>query len=64
MERQTLTVLEAAKVLGIGRSTAYTAVREGTLPVIRVGRRYVVPRVALERLLASGELRPVPSTPA
>jgi excisionase family DNA binding protein len=51
MERQTLTVEEAARLLGVGRSTAYLAVRRGDLPVIRIGRRYVVPRLALERLL-------------
>lgn len=51
MERQTLTVEEAAKVLGIGRNSAYEAVRRGELPVIRIGRRYIVPRIALERML-------------
>ncbi len=55
--RQTLTVAEAAKALGVGRNSAYEAVRRGDLPVIRLGRRYVVPRAALERLLA-GETRP------
>lgn len=50
-ERQTLTVEEAARVLGISRSSAYEAVRRGELPIVRIGRRYVVPRVALERLL-------------
>lgn len=54
MERQTLTVDEAARMLGIGRGSAYEAVRRGDIPSIRVGRRLVVPRVALERLLESG----------
>ena len=51
IERQTLTVEEAARVLGIGRSAAYLAAQRGDLPVIRIGRRYVVPRAALERML-------------
>jgi excisionase family DNA binding protein len=51
IERQTLTVEEAARVLGISRSSAYEAVRRGDLPTVKIGRRYVVPRVALERLL-------------
>ena len=51
-ERQTLTIPEAAKVLGIGRASAYSAVRRGELPVIRIGKRVVVPRAALERMLA------------
>jgi excisionase family DNA binding protein len=51
MQRQTYTVFEAAKVLGIGRGAAYEAARTGTLPTIRVGRRILVPRANLERLL-------------
>ncbi len=52
MDRQTLTVEEAAVVLGIGRNTAYQAVRQGTLPVVRIGKRYLVPRVALRAMLS------------
>jgi excisionase family DNA binding protein len=51
--RSTVTVEEAAQLLGIGRSLAYEAVRTGSfpVPVIRVGARYLIPRAALERLL-------------
>lgn len=52
-ERLTLTVPEAAKLLGIGRQTAYEAVRTGAIPVIRFGRVIRVPRCVLERLLAN-----------
>jgi excisionase family DNA binding protein len=51
MERLTVTVSEAAKILGVSRMTAYTAVREGTIPSLKIGRRVLVPRAALERLL-------------
>lgn len=51
-ERRTMSVEEAAVALGIGRTTAYQAVRRGELPALRIGRRVVVPREALERLLA------------
>jgi excisionase family DNA binding protein len=50
--RQTLTIEEAAALLGIGRNSAYQAVASGQLPVIRIGRRLLVPRAALQRLLA------------
>jgi excisionase family DNA binding protein len=50
-DRQTLTVEEAAALLGIGRTSAYQAVASGQLPVVRIGRRLLVPRAALERLL-------------
>ncbi len=51
MEKQTLSIYEAGKVLGIGRSAAYEAARKGELPVLKIGRRLLVPIVALERLL-------------
>ena len=47
----TLTVEQAAQVLGIGRSTAYELVRTGDLKHIRLRRRIVVPVAHLaERL--------------
>lgn len=52
MDRRTLTVEEAGRALGIGRNTAYEAIRRGQLPAIRIGKRLLVPRAALERLLA------------
>ena len=54
MERQTLSVEDAARVLGLGRNSAYLAVKRGEIPVIRIGHRLVVPKAALERLLAQG----------
>ena len=53
MERLTITVPEAAQLLGVSRMTAYTAVREGSIPSVRIGRRLLVPRAALERFLAA-----------
>jgi excisionase family DNA binding protein len=54
-ERKTITVTEAAKLLGIGKNQAYEAARRGEIPVIRIGRRILVPVAALERLLRAGE---------
>ena len=52
MESLTMSVEEAGKALGIGRSTAYALARQGALPVLRLGaRRLVVPRAALLRML-------------
>lgn len=45
-------VPEVAQRLGLARSTAYDAVGRGEIPTIRVGRRLLVPRVALERMLS------------
>lgn len=49
LERQTYTVEEAAKILGICRAVAY---RKGVLPTVRVAGRRLVPKLALERMLA------------
>lgn len=51
-ERLTLTVEEAAQVLGISRAFAYESVRRGDIPHIKIGRRVLVPRAALDRMLA------------
>jgi excisionase family DNA binding protein len=50
-ERRTLTVSEAARVLGISRAAAYAAAKSGAIPTITIGRRILVPLPALERLL-------------
>lgn len=48
----TLSVEEAAQLLGIGRSAAYDAVGRGEIPVLRVGRRLLVPTGALASKLS------------
>jgi excisionase family DNA binding protein len=50
-ERLTYTLAEAARRLGISRALAYEAANRGELPVCRIGRRVLVPRAALLRLL-------------
>jgi len=54
-DKLTLTVGEAAKVLGIGRNLCYDRVKTGEIPVIKIGRRLLVPRRALEKLLEQGQ---------
>lgn len=46
------TVEETAGLLGISRGSAYEQVRLGNIPSIRLGGRIVVPRAALDKLLA------------
>lgn len=48
----TITIDETAKLLGISRGTAYNLANEGKLPVVRLGRRLLVPTKALNGLLA------------
>jgi excisionase family DNA binding protein len=51
VERLTLTVPEVAEALGLSRMSAYAAVRAGAIPSIRIGRRLLIPRLALDLLL-------------
>jgi excisionase family DNA binding protein len=51
IEPLTVTVEQAAKLLRIGRSTAYELVHTGDIPSLRLGRRIVVPRSALAESL-------------
>ena len=52
-ERATASIEEVAATFGIARSTAYHLAKLNRLPVpvIRLGRRMVVSRAALERVL-------------
>ena len=52
-KRDVFTVQEVAARLGIGRATAYEAARCGEIPVIRIGRRLLVPCAAFYKMLAT-----------
>jgi excisionase family DNA binding protein len=51
LQPQTYQISEAAKLLGIGRNHAYEAAKRGEIPAIKIGRRVLVPRAALDRML-------------
>lgn len=63
VERQTYSVDEAAKLLGLGRNQAYEGVHRGEIPSVRVGKRILVPRVALDRLLEKAGERDAEAAP-
>jgi excisionase family DNA binding protein len=42
---------ELAKEIGISRQAAYTALRRGTIPSIRIGKRFVLPKTAIAEWL-------------
>ena len=50
-ERLALSVEEAGELLGISRDLAYDLVARREIPSVRLGRRLVVPRRALEEAL-------------
>ena len=55
-ERKTLSVIEAAEWLGIGRTKAYELIQQDRFPVrvIRLGKRLLISRAELERYLSGG----------
>jgi len=53
-KRLCITVPEAAAMLGISRNFAYELVKAGKLPVVKFGKRLLIPRVGLEKMLEGG----------
>lgn len=51
IEKLTFTVDETADLIRLSRNATYEAIRRGEIPAIRVGRRLLVPRAALRRLM-------------
>ena len=51
-ERLTYDVGTAAKLLGLSRNSAYQACLAGQIPHLKIGKRILIPRAALEKLLA------------
>jgi len=60
--RLVVTVGEAAVLIGVSRSFAYQLVRQGELRVIHLGRRKVVPKVALFELVGLSALGGAPDS--
>jgi excisionase family DNA binding protein len=56
-EPLTVSVVAAAQLLGISRALAYELVARGELPCLRLGRRVVIPRRALEALVEEPEAK-------
>jgi Helix-turn-helix domain len=61
---ETYSVPDAGRRLGLGRNASYEAARRGELPVLRFGRKLVVPRIAFERMLAEPRSRQLLMTKA
>jgi excisionase family DNA binding protein len=51
-KRRTVTIAEAAEVLGISKGCAYDAAKRGEIPTVKVGRLLLIPADGLDRLLS------------
>ncbi len=54
VKRLCITVPEAASMLGLSRNFTYELVKQRQLPVIKFGKRLLIPRAALEKMLEMG----------
>ncbi len=52
-DKPTLSIAEATRIIGIGRSTLYSVIKEGRLPVRKLGKRTLILRADLERFIAT-----------
>ncbi len=50
-----LSVPVAARLLGVGTTLCWEMVHTGELPSVRLGRRVLIPRAAVERLAHTSE---------
>ena len=50
-----MTVMEAAKVLKVGRSTMYQLIRSGAVKHVRIGKKILIPREYLRLFLETEE---------
>lgn len=57
LSRLTMSVDEAAQVLGISRNSAYDAVRAGDIEVVRIGKRIRVITNTLRKKLGMEAIR-------
>lgn len=55
MESAVLSVNECAKMLKLSRGSAYRGCLTGEIPHLKIGRRILIPRVAIQKLLESAE---------
>ena len=45
------TPAQIQQLLGLSKNSVYQRIADGSLPAVRLGRRLVIPRAALEKLL-------------
>ncbi len=53
MERELFTITEFCKMAGIGRTLAYDLIKSGDIRAVKVGRKTMIPRTAIESWLGS-----------
>lgn len=51
MEPISYSVREAARIIGLGKTSVYQLIKAGRLPIVKIGERTLIRRCDLEELL-------------
>ncbi len=57
MDPITVSVIDAAKALGLGRTSIYALINEGKLDTIKLGRRTLITTESMRRLIDLSAVR-------
>ncbi len=49
-----ITIIDLQTMLGIGRNTAYKLLAEKAISAIRIGKKYIIPKISVINFLAEG----------
>jgi excisionase family DNA binding protein len=58
MDRLAYSPSETAKLIGVGRTTLYELIGNGSLETVKLGSRRLITRDAIDRLLAANKVVP------
>jgi len=58
MDRLAYSPSETAKLIGVGRTTVYELIGNGSLETVKLGSRRLITRDAIDRLLAANKVSP------
>lgn len=51
LERRGYSPVEAARIVGCGRTKMYDLIKEGRIRVVKIGARTIIPKSEIDRLL-------------
>lgn len=49
-----ITIIDLQTMLGIGRNTAYKLLADKSISAIRIGKKYIIPKISVINFLAEG----------
>ncbi len=55
VERQGFSADEAARIIGIGRTTVYDLIKQGRIRSVKIGVRRIIPKGEIDRLLGGDD---------